>query len=321
MKFLQSIGHAVKLGAKKTGLRIKAKSPEVLLVCGAITFVGTIVVACKQTTKAEEILDNHERKINDILEVQQMAEEEPDKFEYTEQDAKKDKAIAFVQTGWEFTKLYAPVIILGAVSLTCFGASYGIMRKRNVALSVAYGALDSAFKEYRGRVKDKMGEDADSFFRYGYKKLEGAKVFDPNTKEIVEKDVDTVPWDEERKEGDGTLDNATFLFAPETSKYYQSSEVHNDVSISACRNNMQIDFDIQGYLFLNDVLKALGMQPVPYGQLVGWLKGYGDNYVDFRVKKIYREVPVSRRRNGSMGDYEAVYEFDFNTCGIIWDKI
>lgn len=320
MNILQTVGKSIKLGAKRTGLRIKAKSPEILMVCGVVTFVGTVVMACRQTTKAETILDEHERKMDDIAEVQEMAAEEPDKYSYDEKDAKKDKAIAFVQTGWEFTKLYAPVIVLGAVSLTCFGASYGIMKKRNVALSLAYGALDSAFKEYRGRVKDKMGEDADNYFRYGYKELKDAKIFDQITGEVVEKDVDTVPWDE-NKEGDGVLNEATFVFAPETSRYYQNSEIHNDVSISAARNNLQVDFDCQGYLFLNDALKALGMQLVPYGQLVGWCKGYGDPYIDFRAKKVYREVPVSKRRNGTMGDFEAIYELDFNTCGIMWDKI
>lgn len=315
MKFLDNVGTAIKVAAKKGGLKVKAKSPEILMVVGAVTFVGTVVVACKQTLKAEEILDEHERRLKDIEDVKELAKETPESVSYPESEERKDRAIAVLHTGCSFAKLYAPAILLGAVSITCFGASYGIMKKRNVALSVAYTTLSEAFTEYRKRVKDDLGEEADEQFRYGCKRVKKASVVgkDEAGNDIVteKEDVDTVPWDE----GDGMLDNAVFLFAPETSKYYQPSEVLNDTAISIARNNLQIDFDINGHLFLNDALKALGLREVSYGQLVGWIKGIGDPYIDFRTKKVYR--PVKDRP----GYFECVYEFDFNTCGTMWDKI
>lgn len=317
-KVLGNVGGFVKRGAKRAGLKISKRSPEILLGFGVISFVGTVFIACKQTLKAEEILDEHAEKIQDIEDVVQMSKDDPEHVSYSENDMKKDKAVAFVQTGWKFAKLYAPAIGLGAVSIACFGASYGIMRKRNVALSVAYAAVDQAFKEYRGRVREELGEDKDNFFRYGYEKVKGIVAVDDKTGNTREAELDTVPWDEEKKTVSGS---SAFVYAPETSRYYQVDEIHNDFNISAARNNLQVDYDINGYLFLNDVLKALGMEPVPYGQLVGWIKGIGDPYLDFRVKKVYREIPQERKRLGVCGDYECIYEFDFNTCGVIWDKI
>lgn len=321
MKVLGKFGNSLKRTAVRTGMRISKRSPEILMIAGGITFVATIVVACKQTLKCEEVLDKHERAMNDILVCQEMAEEDPEKVQYSEEDAKRDKFIAYTHTVWGFAKAYAPAVALGAISITCFGCSFNIMKKRNLALTAAYTALDSAFKGYRKRVVDELGEDSDSYFRYGYKKVKkgliAGKDKDGNDAAIKGENLDTVPWDEE----DSTLDGNTFIFAPETSKYYFPDEVHNDASISAARNNMQIDFDRDGFLFLNDVLRALGIREVPFGQLVGWVKGIGDPYIDFRTKKVYRKASPDKNRNPLGLEYECIYVFDFNTCGVMWDKI
>lgn len=324
MKFLTNMCNAAKRSTSVVRAKVSAKSPEILLVVGAVTFVGTVIVACRQTLKCEEVLDAHQRRIDEVdncLEIANEKKEAGEDVSYDENAAKKDKCKAYLQTGLGLAKIYAPAVALGAVSITSFGCSYHILKKRNLAISIAYGAVDRAFKEYRERVRKELGNDADQHFRYGYTTVKKALIpgKDENGNDIsVKKDeIDTVPWEE----GDGTLDNATFVFAPETSKYYFPDEVHNDVSIQAARNNMQIDFDMKGHLFLNDVLKALGLKEVPYGQLVGWKKGIGDPYIDFRTRKVYRKAPADKNRNPLGLEWECIYEFDFNTCGIIWDKI
>lgn len=329
MKVLNNMSNKIKGSIARTGLKISKRSPEILMVVGAVTFVGTVIVACKQTLKCEEVLDEHQRKMDEIencLEItaeRLETEEEVTEPEYTEKDAKKDKAIAFAQTGWEFAKIYAPAVLLGAVSITCFGCSFHIMKKRNLALTVAYGALDKAFKEYRSRVKEQLGEESDRYFRYGYKKVKSGLIEGVNEKtgevEAVKgKDLDTVPWDED---GDHTLDEARFVFAPETSKYWGVDEIHNDMTISSVLNVAKVNYGMKGYMFLNEVLRELGLKEVPYGQLVGWVKGIGDDYLDFGVKKVYRKASSDPNRNPLGLEYECIYEFDFNTCGIIWDKI
>lgn len=325
MKFLTNVGSSAKGLVLKAGAKVSKRSPEILLVCGAVTFVGTVVVACKQTLKCEEVLDKHERAMQDIENCLEMASEEPDKVDYTLEDAKKDRFIAYCHTGLGFARVYAPAFLLGTVSLVCFGCSYNILRKRNLALTIAYGAVEKAFKEYRSRVKEQLGEETDKYFRYGFKKVKGAVIEgrDSEGNRIAVKsdeEIDTVPWDEEKK-GDGTLDNATFFFAPETSKYYFPDELHNDATISAAKNVAQVEYNMKGFLFLNEVLKDLGLPEVPYGQLVGWKKGLGDDEIDFRVQKVRRKASTDPNRNPLGLTYETVYVFDFNTCGIIWDKI
>ena len=322
MKFLSNAGNFVKRTALTTKTRVSAKSPEILMVIGGVTFIATVVVACKQTLKCEEILDSHQRKMDDIEDCLELASEEGSGVTYDDEQAKKDKAVAFVQTGVEFAKIYAPAIGLGIISIACFGGSFHIMKKRNLALGVAYTALDTAFREYRGRVKEELGEEADSHFRYGYEKVKKGLIAgtdaEGNRVAVEGKDLDTVPWNED---GDGVLDGATFVFAPETSRYYFPDELHNQSTITSARTQAQIDFDMKGFIFLNDVLKMLGLKEVPYGQLVGWKKGFGDPYIDFRAKPVYRLAPKDPNRNPLGLDYECIWEFDFNHCGTIWDKI
>ena len=312
MKFLSKVGNGMKGFGTRTGARIKAKSPEILLVCGVVSFVGPVVVACKQTMKAEEILDEHERKMAEVQTCLDMASEEESTVSYTEEQAKKDRFIAWKDTAISFTKLYFPAAVLGVVTITCFGASYGIMKKRNVGLGIAYAAVDKAFKDYRERVRGELGEAADRRFNTGVGYATG-KVLEEKedgSTEIVEKEVETVPFDEDGNEG------CRFFFSEDTSKCWQPTKILNDMTLQASRNYMQNKFEIQGFLFLNDVLESLGMEKVPDGQLVGWLKGMGDPYIDYRIQEVYRP---SRKNNGT--DFEVVYILDFNHCGIIWDKI
>ena len=323
MKVLSNVSNVLKGKAMRLGAKVSKRSPEILMVFGGVSFIATVVVACKQTLKCEDILDAHERKMADIENCLELASEEDSGVTYDEQMAKKDKAVAFLQTGVGFAKVYAPAIVLGAVSLACFGCSFNIMRKRNLALTIAYSALDTAFKEYRGRVREQLGEDSDRYFRYGYKKVKSGLIEGVNEKtgevEAVKgKDLDTVPWDEER---DHTLDEARFVFAPETSKYWGVDELHNDMTIASVLNVAKVNYEMKGYMFLNEVLRELGLKEVPYGQLVGWVKGIGDDYLDFGVNKVYRKASSDPNRNPLGLEYECIYEFDFNTCGIIWDKI
>lgn len=321
MKFFNNIGNVVKRTAAISKQRIVKRSPELCMIVGGVTFVATVVVACRQTLKCEEILDAHQRKMDDIENCLELAAEEGSGVTYDEQTAKKDRFVAYCQTGLGFARVYAPAILLGAVSVTAFGSGFHIIKKRNLALSAAYTAVDTAFKEYRGRVRDELGDETDKYFRYGYKKVQNAVISGKNENgediSITKDEIDTVPFEE----GDGLCSSATFVFAPETSKYYFPDEVHNDAALSAARSTAQIDFESKGYLFLNDVLKSLGLKEVPYGQLIGWIKGQGDQYIDFRTKKVYRKASTNPNRNPLGVEYECIYEFDFNTCGTIWDRI
>lgn len=124
-------------------------------MAGVIGVVTSAVMACKATTKVGEILDKTKE---DVETIHKCEADESVKERYSSEDAQKDLAIVYVQTGMKFAKLYGPSVILGALSITSILASNNILRKRNVALSAAYAAIDKGFKEYRSRVIERLAK-------------------------------------------------------------------------------------------------------------------------------------------------------------------
>ena len=59
MKALQTITNAT----GRLGLQIEKHSPELLLGAGIISFVGTVVLACKATTKMSQIMEKHNEEL------------------------------------------------------------------------------------------------------------------------------------------------------------------------------------------------------------------------------------------------------------------
>ena len=88
------------------------KSPEAALIGGiGMVVVGT-VLACKQTLKVEDILDEHQEVLDKIEKVASSDQNNSGEI-YTESDAKKDRMMLKARTGARLVKLYSlPVLFL-----------------------------------------------------------------------------------------------------------------------------------------------------------------------------------------------------------------
>ena len=155
----------------KVGFGLQKKSPEILVGIGIVGAVASAVLACKATTKAGAIVEESKNSLADIREAKENGVTKAGES-YSEEDHKKDLAIAYVQTGVKFAKLYAPAVMLGAASIASILASHNIMKKRNVALAAAYAAVDKSFKDYRDRVIERFGEQVEKELRYNIKAQE-----------------------------------------------------------------------------------------------------------------------------------------------------
>lgn len=140
--------------------RLKKKSPELLFAAGVISLVGCVVTACKGTIKAVEIKEKMDEQAKII-------DETPITEEYTEAEKRADHRTNMIQTGWGMIRTYALPLALGIISISCFGKSHSILKKRCAGLAAAYASLDALFKRYRNGVVDKYGEEED------YKLLHG----------------------------------------------------------------------------------------------------------------------------------------------------
>lgn len=305
MKNKTEIMKSVNGVASKTVMKLKKHSPEILVVAGIAGTVVSAVLACKATTKVAEILDETKGTLDTIHEGMETGAINGQ--EYTTEDGKKDTVVVYAQTGMKLAKLYAPAIILGTLSITSILASNNILRKRNVALGAAYAAIDKSFKEYRGRVIERFGEQVDTELKYGIK----AKKF-----EEIEVDPETGKEKKVKKTvmvADPNLQSDYAVYFDSKSRNYETNPDYNRMFLKAQQAFVNDKLQTRGHLFLNEVLDDLDLPRTPAGQIVGWTKDGPDGYVNFRIVEVERETEDGR--------HEPALLLDFNVEGNIWEKM
>ena len=298
----------------KVGFGLQKKSPEILVGIGIVGAVASAVLACKATTKAGAIVEESKNSLADIREANENGVTKAGES-YSAEDRRKDLAIAYVQTGVKFAKLYAPAVMLGAVSIASILASHNIMKKRNVALAAAYAAVDKSFKDYRDRVIERFGEQVEKELRYNIKAQEIEEtVTDDKGKEkkakqnvnVADENWDGSDYGPYAKVFDDT--HSDWKQDPEMNLFYLRAR-------QAQANDM---LKSQGHLFLNEVYDMLGFKRTKAGAVVGWIyddkKPYGDNFVDFGMTEI-------RRHDADSDEYKRAFILDFNVVGDITSKI
>lgn len=305
MKNKTEIMKSVNGVASKAVMKLKKHSPEILVVAGIVGTVVSAVLACKATTKVAEILDETKGTLDTIHEGMETGAINGQ--EYTTEDGKKDTVVVYAQTGMKLAKLYAPAIILGTLSITSILASNNILRKRNVALGAAYAAIDKSFKEYRGRVIERFGEQVDTELKYGIKakKFEEIEVDPENGKEKKVKKTVMV--------ADPNLQSDYAVYFDSKSRNYETNPDYNRMFLKAQQAFANDKLQTRGHLFLNEVLDDLDLPRTPAGQIVGWTKDGPDGYVNFRIVEVERETEDGR--------HEPALLLDFNVEGNIWEKM
>lgn len=305
MKNKTEIMKSVNGVTSKAVMKLKKHSPEILVVAGIAGTVVSAVLACKATTKVAEILDETKGTLDTIHEGMETGAINGQ--EYTNEDGKKDTVVVYAQTGMELAKLYGPAIILGTLSITSILASNNILRKRNVALGAAYAAIDKSFKEYRGRVIERFGEQVDTELKYGIK----AKKF-----EEIEVDPETGKEKKVKKTvmvADPNLQSDYAVYFDSKSRNYETNPDYNRMFLKAQQAFANDKLQTRGHLFLNEVLDDLDLPRTPAGQIVGWTKDGPDGYVNFRIVEVERETEDGR--------HEPALLLDFNVEGNIWEKM
>lgn len=305
MKNKTEIMKSVNGVASKAVMKLKKHSPEILVVAGIAGTVVSAVLACKATTKVAEILDETKGTLDTIHEGMETGAINGQ--EYTTEDGKKDTIVVYAQTGVKLAKLYGPAIILGTLSITSILASNNILRKRNVALGAAYAAIDKSFKEYRGRVIERFGEQVDTELKYGIK----AKKF-----EEIEVDPETGKEKKVKKTvmvADPNLQSDYAVYFDSKSRNYETNPDYNRMFLKAQQAFANDKLQTRGHLFLNEVLDDLDLPRTPAGQIVGWTKDGPDGYVNFRIVEVERETEDGR--------HEPALLLDFNVEGNIWEKM
>lgn len=294
----------------KIGFQLKKHSPEILAVAGTVGVVASTVMACKATTKLHDILEDSKNQINQVHEVLENKSIPAEK--YSEEDGKKDIAVIYTQTTLKVVKLYAPAVILGALSLTSILTSNKILRKRNIALAAAYTAVDKGFKEYRANVIERFGKDLDRELRFNVKakEIEETVVNEKGEEETVKKVVN-----------EATVGKSEYArFYDDGCKGWEKDPEYNLMYLRHVQDYLNDLLRSRGHVFLNEAYDQLGIPRTKAGAVVGWVYNekdpVGDNYIDFGIYD-----PKDEKARDFVNGYERVILLDFNVDGYILDLI
>lgn len=271
----------------RSGLQLKKHSPTILTVVGVVGLIAAGVIAAKQTLKLEATLDNSNARLENV-------KNHLENGDATQADVNK----AVVANTVDLVKLYWLPVTVGVASTTVILVGHSILHKRNLALVGAYATLQEAYNNYRARVIEEHGAEADEKYRYGLRDV--TEVDETTGKKTKIQTVDDAV----------TSGDYIFDFGVDNDNWNGTHE-HNLFFVTRFQQIFNDKLQAHGHVFLNEVLDALGIPRTKAGAVTGWVyknpTGVSDGYIDFGIKDL-------QETNGYI-------LLDFNVDGVILDLI
>lgn len=210
----------------KVLLSAKRNAPTILTGLGILGYTTAIALAIKATPSAFYAVEDL-------------------KYEKTDSGSEPPTPLEIVKVTWKF---YIPTMVTFATSTTCVIAANMVHLDREAALLAVYGISQTAFSDYRDKVKE----------------LLGAK------KEQQVKDALT---DDELKKNPPTQNNIIITKTGTTLCYdaYSGRYFLSDIErLRQIQNNFNHALMTEMFISLNDLYHEMGLPPIELGRHVGW---------------------------------------------------
>ncbi len=305
-----------------TGLTVRKYAPEIYLASAIGTGVASAVMLAKAHRKSDEVFEDVTLNINGVRDLiaerneeSEQAEEDVENGSFSTEEnipepisrAEEQKLLVplYLEAVRRAAILYGPAVLMGVSSIALLLASHGTLKGRNRALMSTLALFERGFATYRKRVVDELGEEADERFFYG---AESRKVTtltkDKDGKDIKKKSSKNhIPEKPTPIIYSRVFDETNVMHSPDPDM--------SEFFLRAVQQHMNDQFDINGYLMLNTVYKALTFAESPEGAVVGWSRNVpGDDFVSFGM-----ENDINQRA----GDNRWV--LDFNVNGVVFERI
>ena len=255
-----------KLDLKRIGRTIHTKTsehlPEILMATGIGAGITGTILAVQATPKALKKIE--EKK------------EETGKDELTN--------VEMVQACW---KLYIPATMSTLFGVGCILGSRSEYTRRSAALATAYKISETALTEYKEKVVETIGEDAEQEIK----------------KKIAQTKVDNDPVSKKEVVVTGR-DNELF-YDYLSGRYFYSSvtRVKNAQNVI----NEQLVNQVGGYVSLNQFYEEIGLSGIGLGYELGWRGDDGLVEIETRdaiVTDDHRSAIVLDYRTAPVRDYD-----------------
>lgn len=159
--------------------------------------------------------------------------------------------------------VYIPTIITGVGTLACIFGANVLSKNQQASIASAYALLDTSYKEYRKKVDELYGKEAN----------------DKVVEEIAK---------DKYKETDIPVDDKKQLFYDEYSKRCFESTMDK---VLRAEYNINRDLIMRDFAMLNEFYEYLDIPTIDSGDDLGWttetnFEGYWQVWIDFSHRKI-----------------------------------
>lgn len=223
----------------KSLLSLKRGSPTILSCIGSAGVIATTIMAVKATPKALSCIEDEKKYINQKLE---------DNGWETRID--KLTTIETIKATW---RCYIPTALVGLSTIACIFGANALNKRQQAALTSAYILLDNAFKEYKGKVNDLLGNDADT-------QIQQAMIEDKYS------EINILPSGEKQ-----------IFYEYNYGEFFERTKEE----ILQAEFKLNLRFVSKGYATLNDFYELLGLPITQEGEVIGWSTDEGYSMVDF----------------------------------------
>ena len=147
---------------KAIGMKIMAAKPEIMLIVGGISVLAGTIYACTKTEDSKKIVkETKEQLIEANAEEIELIEDEELAKRAKIEKGKKLFGI-YSHTAYEFLKVYGIPALLWFGGMGMIFGAHGELRKNNAHLIADSVAAKKLFDEYRARVAQAVGEEAEN---------------------------------------------------------------------------------------------------------------------------------------------------------------
>ena len=194
---------------------MKKNSNVILTVFGSVGVITTSILAVKATPKAMKLID--EAKIYNDEELTVMET---------------------IKVAW---KPYIPAVLTGVSTIACiFGINY-LSHKNQASLMSAYALLDNSYKEYKNKVNELYGENANTEVRNS--------IVDDHLEDTIE------------------IEDEKMIFFDFQSMRQFTATMHHVMQAECAFLELLHN---KGFASLNEYYSLLGIPPVSFGDNQGW---------------------------------------------------
>jgi hypothetical protein len=217
-------------------------TPQILTGLGVVGMIKTAKMAYDAGPKGKTIMEAKKQDLKDC-----------------DPRDKEAKMAVYGEAVKEMVPVIGPVIAMGAVTSACIIGSDRASSKRIAALSAAYSVTEAAFKDYKEKTVEMLGE----------KKAQ-------NIREKISKDkvAKNPPTEQDMAQNNGNVytivgDNTCLCMDSYSGRYFHS----NAQRIGSAINKLSSDIQSEMYISLNEFWDELNSPELPrtkMGDDLGW---------------------------------------------------